>query len=130
MTSKETFNYLRKLLKDTYSGGDHRNKEEMGNIRSFLFTRAWIIISIFVTTRILVVMSGRSDWQTVYKEANKHEGLNQRFIDQTEPYVIGAGVCLLVLRTLVCIFAYKRRNLARYLIYLRLLASLSQQFLP
>ena len=66
MTSKETFNYLKKLLIDTYSGGDHRCREEMGNIRGILFTRAWIISSIFVIFRILVVISGISDWQTEY----------------------------------------------------------------
>ena len=65
MTTRETCNYLKKILRDAY-GGDHRYKEEMESIRGVLYTRAWIITIIFVIFRVLVVISGNSDWQTDY----------------------------------------------------------------
>ena len=62
MTKQETFRYLKKLFSATFGGGGHRVKEEMENIRGILYTRAWIIASIFLSFRVLVVISGNADW--------------------------------------------------------------------
>ena len=81
MSKKESFNYLRKLFKESYSGGDRRCQEEMKKIRSFLYTKAWIISTFVYINRIVKSFKGSSNIWIAYREKDEHENVNLKFVD-------------------------------------------------
>ena len=125
------FNYLRQLFKDSFIGGDHHCKVQLEILRGLLQTRGWIIYSIDLVYRLVKVMLGVADWQIAYgSKEEKLAELDQSFVDQTESYVKGAEIFMLVLGVLLTLITSKHRQYARYLIYARLLTRVPKIIIP
>lgn len=132
MTSKETLNYCRQLIRDLFCGRKHRCKEEPNKIRRFLYTRAWIIYSAILVEKVIRTLSGNAFWQKAYSEKKIAllEDLNLKFVDQTESIVVGAEIFMIVLGLLLSILTWKYRRFARIQIYHGLITLLIQAFIP